>query len=613
MSTNKKPRNSKPFSYQASQSLPKLGAVKTQWELAKLYYTSEQAKPFHNDVAHAKATYQRFVKRWSTRNFTSSATQLANALADYNTLMADPRLSKPGRYLAFRLALNSDDTKAKKAQARLHKEMRPLQDAMVFFRLRIGAIPKAKQRQYLTSSVLKPYHYYLSRVFISAQHNLSEAEEKIINLKSHQSYDRWVDAVDTILSNRSIRFNSQDIPIQTALASLTNYPQPQREKLWAGLMTEMKAIGEFAEHEFNAIITDVRTEDELRGYAKPYSATALGYQDTEKSIESLVEVMTTEGFALSRKFYKLKAQYHGQDTLHYTQKYDPIGQSQHIPFAQAVEICRDVFYGLKTEYGEIFDRMLSNGQIDVYPQKGKRGGAFMSEAIGHPTQVMLNHTDDLSSLRTLAHEMGHAIHAERGKQQPAIYQGHSITTAETASTLFENLLFQKLLTQADDTLKLELLHDKLAQNTATMQRQIAFFNCELEIHNTIHAQGAMTNAELAACMQRHLKAYLGPAVAVTPEDGYSYVYIPHLRYGFYVYTYCFGLLMSNQMARQYEADPRYITKIDTFLSLAESKTVADIFRAIGFNIEREDTFAEALVRYKEDVQAFAKLVKAKTR
>ena len=161
-------------------------------------------------------------------------------------------------------------------------------------------------------------------------------------------------------------------------------------------MKEMEQISEVAEHEFNAIITDVRTEDARRGYQKPYSATAIGYEDSEKSIENLVSAVSTEGFKLSRKFYKLKAAYHKKKQLHYTEKYSSIGQAPEIPFTQAVEICRDVFYGIKPDYGEIFDEMLEGGQIDVYPKPGKRGGAFMSDQTGHPIHVFLNHLPNLS-------------------------------------------------------------------------------------------------------------------------------------------------------------------------------------------------------------------------
>ena len=144
------------------------------------------------------------------------------------------------------------------------------------------------------------------------------------------------------------------------------------------------------------------------GYKKPYSATALGYEDSEKSIENLVRAVSGKGFRLSRKFYALKATYHNKQQIHYTQKYDSIGVKPKLPFKQAVEICRDVFYGLNPDYGKIFDTMLERGQIDVYPKAGKRGGAFATGQTGHPVQVLLNHLDNFQSLETLCHEMGHA-------------------------------------------------------------------------------------------------------------------------------------------------------------------------------------------------------------
>jgi oligoendopeptidase F len=215
----------------------------------------------------------------------------------------------------------------------------------------------------------------------------------------------------------------------------------------------------------------------------------------------------------------------------------------------------------------------------------------------------------MKSVETLAHEMGHAIHAARSSTQPAFYDGHSIVTAETASTLFENLVFDALFAQASDQAKLVLLHDKITGDIATMQRQIAFFNCELEIHNTIHAQGTMTLDELKTCMQKHLTAYLGSSVTITPLDGASYIYIPHLRYGFYVYSYTFGNLMSTIMAANYKADNAYRDKIDTFLCAGQSDTVVNIFKKIGINTTKADTFTKALEAHANDLALFAKLIK----
>src|SRR5690606_15186052 len=147
------------------------------------------------------------------------------------------------------------------------------------------------------------------------------------------------------------------------------------------------------------------------------------------------------------------------------------------------------FYGVKTEYGKIFDSMLERGQIDAFPRTGKQGGAFMSNETAHPTHVFLNHVSNFKSLETLAHEMGHAIHAHRSAQNTPLYDGHSIVTAETASTLFENLVFDAVYSQTSDKDKMILLHDRIARDISTIERQIAFFNAELEIHQTIHQKG----------------------------------------------------------------------------------------------------------------------------
>jgi oligoendopeptidase F len=252
--------------------------------------------------------------------------------------------------------------------------------------------------------------------------------------------------------------------------------------------------------------------------------------------------------------------------------------------------------------------MLKNGQIDVYPKQGKRGGAFMSDAINVPTKVLLNHADDFKSLETLAHEMGHAIHAHRSKSQPALYQGFSIIAAETASTLFENLLFDAVYAQASEANKVVLLHDRLTRDISTIQRQIAFFNFELEMHLTVRTQGGITHAQLQLMLQKHLQSYLGDAVEVTKEDGNSYVYIGHFRYGFYVYSYAFGILMSTLMAQHYAKDKNYIEKIDAFLCAGKSDTVEQIFASIGIETNKKSTFLNALKTQEKQIKQFEELV-----
>jgi oligoendopeptidase F len=261
------------------------------------------------------------------------------------------------------------------------------------------------------------------------------------------------------------------------------------------------------------------------------------------------------------------------------------------------------------KYGKIFDRLLTNGQIDVYPSAGKRGGAFCWGDTGQPTNVFLNQADTVRSLETYAHEMGHAIHTERSKVQPAHYQGYSTTTAETASTLFESILFDSILEQASSSQKTYLLHDKLIGDIATIQRQIAFHNFELEMHTHVREQGAISHTELNQLMQKHMKSYCGPGVSVNEEDGNSYIYISHFRYGFYVYTYTFGMLMSSLMAQNFYSDPTYTREIDSFLTAGGSDTVANIFKSIGINTKKIETFETGLTKMENEIKLLEKLTK----
>ncbi len=596
------------FSYVPKNELPKLGKIHLNWDLVKHYYTSTDDVRIEKDIKKFEQAFFAFAKKYRTKPFTKNFAILLSALKDLETLSSMPEGSKVGRYFSFRNTLDVKDTEAEQKLNLLSTRFSKASNEILFFEIELGKVDTAIQKKMLSQKNLIPYHYYLTRVFQGAAHTLSEAEEKILNLTSNTSYGMWVDATEKMLGNRFITYKKKKIPLTTAIETLNTYTSAEKPKVWKEITAVLGLLGEVAENELTAIATSKKTSDELRGYKTPYSATVESYEDNIESTKRLLEAVSTQGFKQSKDFYKAKAKFHGKKKLAYAQKYDSIGKEPHIPFAQAVEICRDVFYGVKTEYGKIFDTMLENAQIDVYPKLGKRGGAFMSDAINVPTKVLLNHADDFKSLETLAHEMGHAIHAHRSKTQPVFYQGHSIITAETASTLFENLLFDAVYTQASDANKIVLLHDRLTRDISTIQRQIAFFNFELEMHTTVRKQGGITHAELQAMMQKHLESYLGGGVEVTKEDGNSYVYISHFRYGFYVYSYAFGILMSTLMAQHYAKDKSYVEKIDSFLCAGKSDTVENIFASIGIETNKKSTFLHALKTQELQVKQFEALV-----
>lgn len=603
-------KKGKTFSYTPTYDLPQLPTqIPTSWDMKGLYYTSIHDPHIEKDVVTTERAYKAFVKKFKGSDFATNAQTLHAALVMLNTIDNTPSTAKPVRYMSLLSALDSGDDAVNKKLNLLGQRMTKAGNELLFFGLELAKTSQEHQKKFLTDPLLADFHYYLKGIFEQAKHHLTEAEEKIIRLLSDTSYGMWTDMTEKMIGHKSVRYKGRDIPVNEALGVLSGLTFTEQPKLWKLIMEELSSLAEVTEHELTAICSRVKISDELRGYKKPYSASIISKEDDEKSVEAMIEAVSTKGFALSKKFYKLKAKLHNVKALQYGQRNATLGDTPLINFTQATEICRDVFYGVNPEYGAIFDKILTNGQIDVYPQKGKRGGAFMSADTAQPTQVFLNHTDTINSLETYAHEMGHAIHSERSKTQPAHYQEYSLTTAETASTLFEGLLFDAVLAQARESDKVNLLHNKLIGDISTIQRQIAFHNFELEMHTTVREQGAITHGELNAMMQRHLKAYCGPAVEINELDGYSYIYVGHFRYNFYVYTYVFGILMSSIMAEKFTADNSYAAKIDSFLTAGGSDNVANIFKSIGLNTKKIETFEYGLTKMEAEIKLLQKLTK----
>jgi oligoendopeptidase F len=250
---------------------------------------------------------------------------------------------------------------------------------------------------------------------------------------------------------------------------------------------------------------------------------------------------------------------------------------------------------------------IKNGQIDVYPKKGKKGGAYCSGSVGLPTYVLLNHASTLDSYKTFAHEMGHAIHTELSKTQPPLYQNYTISVAEVASTLFENFAFDEIFPRLSKKEQIIALHDRINDSISTVFRQIACFNFELDMHKQIRERGALSKEEIAQLHNKHMGAYLGPSFKLKELDGYFFVQWSHIRRHFYVYSYAYGELISKALYAKYKKDPSYIKEIEKFLSAGGSKSPEQIFKDIGIDTSKPQFFVDGLKQIEEDIKELEQL------
>lgn len=582
--------------------------MKTEWNL-KLLYKGIDDPQIELDVKKYEAFCAKFEKKYRDGKFLKSDTALLAALRDYEFFYENTYSSKPMRYLGFRTDLNSEDQKADAKSNLLSQRLTKSGNKLIAFDLALGKVDVKKQQYFLKSKKLARYTYLLKRLFDSAKHWLTEPEEKILSQKSIVCHDLWVQGQEKLLTIQTIQFEGEELPISKAQNMVRQLPTEKRRALSALINSKLKSISYFAESELNALYINKKIGDELRGYKFPFSKTVQSHQTGEKTVLHLVNTVTKQ-FSISHDFYRVKAKLLKLDSLQYADRAASAGGLKRtFTFEQSVEIFRKALEKVDPQFVSIFDSYLEKGQIDVLPKKGKRGGAYCAGDVNLPTYVLLNHTNDFDALKTLAHEMGHAFHTELSKSQPTIYQSYSTAVAEVASTFFENIAFEEVFNTLTPQEQIIALHDRINDSIATIFRQIACFNFELDLHTSIRTQGSLSKEAIAEKHNKHMKSYLGPVVNMAPDDGYFYVSWPHLRHFFYVYSYAFGELISQSLYANYKKDPAYIEKIKDFLSAGGSKTPEQIFKASGIDISKSGFFEAGLKQIKADIRKLDGLVK----
>lgn len=582
--------------------------MKTQWDLSLLYKSLEDPR-IELDQRQADRAIADFAKKYrKDKTHLKNPTSLAKTLLAYEKLAELPA-GRAGYYAAFRKELDVEDKAAEALAAKLEERGTKRGNKILFFILELGKIPKAIQKKFLAASALKSHRYWLKQLFDNAKYDLSEPEEKILSLKSDVSHGRWIQATENILNKKTIDFGGHALPLPEAEGKIATLPTNERRELYAGVRAVYDGVSDIAESEINAIYTDKKIEDELRGFKAPYEATIRGYQNDVTSILALVDAVSKRS-DIAHRFYEVKRKLLKETELTYADRAAQVGEIKtKVPFEKAVDIVRETFGSLDPKYADIFDRLLANGQVDVRPKKGKSGGAFCASGVTVPTYVLLNHIDNFESLKTLAHEMGHAIHAERAKSQRPLYQGHPISTAETASTFFETAALKRVIALLPKEEQIIALHDKVQDNVATVFRQVACFSFERGLHEMIRTEGYVPKEKIADLMNHHMSSYLGTAVKLEQADGYFFVHWGHIRRFFYVYSYAYGQLISSALHQELEKNPSLIKKIDGFLAAGESKSPYDIFKSCGLDTKKPDIFLEGLASIEQDVAELERLVK----
>ncbi len=590
---------------------------KGSWDLSPLY-KSDTDPQIEKDLAYHKKQSYVFIDKWQDRtDYLESATILEEALMDYESwLDSGGILGEIGYYFSLRSAQEENNPKLKARDNQLNDWATKISNDAQFFTLRLAKIPLPLQQEFLNNKDLKSWHYFLKNIFDDAKYLLSEPEEKIMSLKSAPAHSKWVEMLSSLLSKETRTVYGRDgkkatlsFSEITGLLSHTN--KKIRDKAFLEFNNILNQYSDVAEAEINSILLNKKINDELRGLPRPDSSRHLS-DDIPTEIVDVLLSEVRKAYNFSKKYYNLKAKLLGKNTLDYHERNVPYGHiKKSYSYDESLKLVAEVFRKLDPDFHRYFQNFVTKKQIDVYPNIGKSGGAFC--AYNRPTSpvyILLNHTDELRDVLTIAHEAGHGINDEFMKEsQSALYFGTPMVTAEVASTFCEDFVFEELLRQADDDLRLSLLMSKLSDEISTIMRQVAAYSFEQELHSEFRKQGYLSKENIGQIFRKHMKSYMGQAVLESPGTENWWIYWSHFRNFFYVYSYASGLLISKSMQASFKEDNKFIDKIKTFLRAGSSKSPQELFNDMGIDISDPKFWAKGLQEIDTLIKETEKLAK----
>ncbi|MBM3232927.1 M3 family oligoendopeptidase [Candidatus Pacearchaeota archaeon] len=592
-----------------------LSAMSEKWDLSKLFKNDNDPK-IENRKEDVRKAIEKFRVKWASRDdYLNDPKILREALDDFELLMRHHGV-EGGIVFYFSLRSSQEqenpNVKAKFSQAL--EFARKMENEIRFFNLKIGKIPLEVQKKMLTDKGLDRYKHYLERCFSQAKYILSEKEENILSLKADVAYTNWVDMVQQFLSSEEREVFGEDgkktiknfSEIDNLLKSNDKKVRDSAANAFNDIL--LKNIN-VAEHELNAVLKNKKIDDELRKLPRPDASRHIDDDLDSSVVDTLAEAVASR-FESVKRLYALKAKLLKVKSFTYPERnvlYLAGSSEKKYPYPEALSLVRKVFSSLDKEFAEILDNFIKNGQIDAFPGKGKRDGAFCSDdLVTMPTYVLLNHIDSLRDVIVIAHEMGHAVNSELMKKQHSLNFGTLLSTAEVASTFMEDFVVQEVEKEADDEMRLEIMMRRLQDDVSTIFRQIACYRFEQEIHEEFRKKGYLSKEEIGKIFSKHMTSYLGENASGCEN---WWVYWRHIRTYFYNYSYASGLLISKSLQNEVKKDPKYIEKVKEFLRAGTSASPKEIFLKMGIDISKRDFWFKGLDEFDGNVKEAENLAK----
>ena len=512
-----------------------------------------------------------------------------------------------------------EDTRINKNQANATKTdmlSTELSMATSYMVPEIIAMDSEKLENYLKTEKLSHYKKYVDDILRLKPHTLNEREEELLAAVSDLS--GVPENIYDMLSFADLQFpeieDEKGEKIRVTHANFSLFLKSKDARVRKDAFEAMYSVYNQYKNTFASTLYGGIKSEIFYAKTRKYESALQGslFQDNVSVdvYNNLIDAVH-ENLDTLNDYIDLKKKFLGLDKINMYDLYVPLTENfdMEIPYEKAQEIILEALKPLGEEYLENVKKAFSEGWIDVYGNEGKQGGAYSWGSYDSKSYILMSYKDDLNSLFTLIHEMGHSMHSYYSKNnQPYLYSGYKIFVAEVASTLNELLLINYLLKNASSKEeKVYLLNYYLEQFRTTVYRQTMFAEFEKICHGKVENGEPLTAEDFNNIYYDLNKKYYGESSEVNEDIALEWARIPHFYSNFYVYKYATGFSAASALSKQIlEEGDSAVDRYKEFLKSGGSEFPLDQLRKAGVDMAKKEAVDEALHVFKDLVKQLEK-------
>ncbi len=568
--------------------------IRYKWNLADIYSSDAEWEKDFKWVEENICGYKNFEGKVGT-----SAESLLNCLKFDDSIGI-----KVERLYLYAMLSKDSDMKVSRYQAmdeKIKSLSVKLSASASFVKPEILNIPAELLSQFITqNNELQVYKHFLDDLTRHKLHTLNEESEKVLAMAGELTMTPY--NVFSMFTNADLKFpvikddcgNEIEITHGRYYAAMYSKDRSYRQRAFKNYL---KPYSEF-DNTFMALFNGNLKTNIFNAKARNYNSAleaSLSRNNIPVSVyENLINTVN-ENLQPLHRWAEYKKKTLKIDELHPYDMYVTLFSSDNekkYSFEDGMKIVYESLKPLGEDYLSSINNAFKNRWIDVYETSSKRSGAYSSgTTFGVHPYVLLNWTDLLNDVFTLAHEMGHNMHSYyTGKSQPFIYANYSIFLAEVASTFNEALLLEYLISNSKSKQEKLFLTEKYLNNiTSTFYRQVMFAEFEKTVYEKTESGEALTSEELCKLYKNLFEKYWGSSMIVDNEESYSWARIPHFYYNFYVFQYATGFAASEVLSEKIkvEGEPA-IQKYLNFLKAGNSDYSINILANAGVDMNSNE-------------------------